>query len=272
MTAQMTINSYWGPRPERPAELAGRCRQLLGTLASISPSFSNWSFVGRAPSSVTGQYKGPDGVANFFRDQYRTVALQDLPGDGLANLIEAGVCRNSDDSPVPLSGYLFGAFTGSGRDTQSISLDAHTGNSYLDNYYVNSVQIKTRPICSQNRSTFTLPVLTAMMFAIARAWDATWASIYPDDLAALWPPPYMKQRPSFNLAWVTYLSPHFAPMVMPPRSAIVEYTQQGGLVMTATNDWFNVINPAHLAVARDIEAAMVPVNALPWPPEAAPES
>ncbi len=41
--------------------------------------------------------------------------------------------------------------------------------------------------------------------------------------------------------------------------------------MTATRDRFDVDNPTHLAVAREIEAAMAPVNALPWPPDAEPE-
>jgi hypothetical protein len=271
MTGEIIINSYWGPRPERPAELAGRCRQLLDRLASISPHFSNWSFVGRAPSSVAGQYKGPDGVADFFRDQYRTVALEYLSGGGLADLIDAGVCRDSDDSPVPLSGYLFGAFTGSGRDAQSVSLNAHVGNSLPDNYYINSIQIKTPQLPHRQHPAFTLQTLIAMMLAVTHFWDTTWAAICPDDLLTLWPPSYMTRRASFNLAWVTYLSPRFAPMVTPPRSAIVEHTPEGGLVMTATRDRFDVANPAHLAVARDIESAMAPVNALPWPPDAAPE-
>jgi hypothetical protein len=57
---------------------------------------------------------------------------------------------------------------------------------------------------------------------------------------------------------------------MPPRSAIVEHTPQGGIVMIATKDRFDVTNPDHLAAAREIEAAIAPVNALPWPPDATP--
>lgn len=271
MTVETTINSYWGPRSEQPAQIAGRCRQLLNRLATISPSFANWSFVSRVPSSVIGDYDGPNGVAKFFREQYQTVTLRDLGEDGLVDLITAGVCRDSDDdSPVPMSGYLFGAFTGSGRDPQSLSFNAHAGNAYRSNYYVNSVQIKTQPLSDANRSIVTSPALTAVMLAVARSWDATWASVYPDDLMSFWPLQNIKKRPSFNLAWITYLSPRFAPMVTPPRSAIIDHTAEGGLVMTATKDRFDATNPAHLAIARDIDAAMAPVNALPWPPEATP--
>lgn len=272
MRVATTINSYWGPRREQPVEIAHRCRQLLDGLAAISPGFTDWSFVSRMPLPIADDYSGPNGVSKFFREQYRTVALHDLAGNGLADLIKAGVRRESDDSPAPASGYLFGGFTGSGDEPQSISLSVHAGNGCPSNYYVNSVQIMTQPLCIANRPLSNLPVLTAMMLAVTRSWDVTWASVYPDDMMSLWPPPSIKMRPSFNLAWITYLSPRFAPMVTPPRSAIVEYTAEGGLVMSATGDRFDVANPTHLAVARDIDAAMAPVNALPWPPDATPEN
>jgi hypothetical protein len=67
------------------------------------------------------------------------------------------------------------------------------------------------------------------------------------------------------LEWVTYLAPRFAPLVTPPASAIVEYLPDGGLLMIATEERFSIDNPAHIAVARDIEAALAPVKALPWP-------
>jgi hypothetical protein len=41
--------------------------------------------------------------------------------------------------------------------------------------------------------------------------------------------------------------------------------------MIATKDRFDVGNELHLAAARRIEAALAPVNALPWPPDATPE-
>jgi hypothetical protein len=36
--------------------------------------------------------------------------------------------------------------------------------------------------------------------------------------------------------------------------------------MAAADTTFSMDNPAHLAVARDINAALAPINALPWPP------
>jgi hypothetical protein len=57
---------------------------------------------------------------------------------------------------------------------------------------------------------------------------------------------------------------------MPPKTAIVEYRPNGGLLMAATDETFITANPRHLAVAHDIEAAIAPLNALPWPPDAEP--
>ena len=132
---------------------------------------------------------------------------------------------------------------------------------------VNTVDIHTKRLNAANAAFITTPIFTSALLAIARAWDATWCAAYPWDIIPLWPKSGPGQ-PHFRMAWITYLSPRFAPMVTPPRSAIVDRTAEGGLVMTATEDRFDVANPAHLAVARDIDAAIAPINALPWPPDA----
>ena len=46
-----------------------------------------------------------------------------------------------------------------------------------------------------------------------------------------------------------------------------ERCADGGLLLAATDDTFRTDNPTHLAVARDIEAALAPFNALPWTAE-----
>jgi hypothetical protein len=134
---------------------------------------------------------------------------------------------------------------------------------------VNSAELLTKPSNEDNAALITLPVFKPALLAIAAAWDATWCAAYPWDILPFWAEPGPGQ-PHFQMAWITYLSPRFAPMVTPPRSAIVERTPQGGLIMISTEERFDVTNPGHLSVARAIEAALAPVNALPWPPEAEP--
>jgi hypothetical protein len=67
---------------------------------------------------------------------------------------------------------------------------------------------------------------------------------------------------------MTYVSPRFAPLIRPFQDIKAETVAGGGLLMVATRDRFDVINPEHMAAARAIDTAMVPLNALPWPPDA----
>jgi hypothetical protein len=61
--------------------------------------------------------------------------------------------------------------------------------------------------------------------------------------------------------WISYIGPRYAHLVTPPQSAVVERRPDGGLLMAATDETFVTANPAHLAAARDIEAAVAPFNA-----------
>ena len=172
MNTSFTVNSYWGPRREGPGQIAARCRALLKSLGRISPDFVDWNFVGRVPSPINRPYDGPAAIAEFLRDQYRTVAFANMSSDDLSRLIEAAVSRTDNDEPTPVSGYFFSAYTGSGREPGSISLTVHAGDCCPNNCYINSVRIETQALCIENQSLLTLPVLKAAMFAIAETWDA----------------------------------------------------------------------------------------------------
>jgi hypothetical protein len=135
-------------------------------------------------------------------------------------------------------------------------------------HYINSARLSTKTLCAENETLLTLPLLKSAMLAIAETFEVTCAAVFPDELMAFWTPRVALPRPTFQLAWVTYISPRFAPLIDPPRGPFVEYTPAGAIVMTATRDRFDVANPLHMAAARRIEAALKPINALPWPPDA----
>jgi hypothetical protein len=244
------IHAYWGARREAPREIGIRFWRMLDSLAAIGPAFSGWRFMGTD----------------------RFLPLPTGPGDELTRLISNCVDTADDGDPTPINGYRFGAGSRSGSKS-SLTIEVHAG-SYAPNmqFHTNTAGLRTRPLNEENIGLITSPVFRAALLAIAAAWDATWCGAYPWDIIPLWPDPIVVGRPTFKMAWITYLSPRFAPMVTPPRSAIVEYTPQGGIVMTATEERFDVANPAHLAAAREIEAALAPVNALPWPPDEQPGS
>jgi hypothetical protein len=240
------IQAYWGPRRETPAQCGLRFRRMLDMLAPIDPAFNGWQFYGAT----------------------RIWPMPTTAGNELARLIAERVARADDGDPTPINGYYFAGSTRASSDT-SLLIDVHAGCYAPSVSLANTVGLETKPLNAANAAFITTPIFTSAILAIVRAWDATWCAAYPWEIIPLWPKPGPGQ-PHFKMAWITYLSPRFGPLVTPPHLAIVDHTAEGGLMMTATEDRFDIANPGHLAVARDIEAALSPINALPWPPDAAP--
>jgi hypothetical protein len=240
--------AYWGARRESPADLGKRYWKMLQMLGAVSPAFSDWKFIG-----LTKFWPLPSG-----------------PGDELTRRIADCVDTADDGDPTPINGYRFGASARAGSKT-SLTIDVHAG-SYAPRmpFYTNTAELQTKPLNEENDGLITSPLFKAALIAMADAWDATWCGAYPSDIIPLWPGRIALGRPTLHMAWITCLSPRFAPMVTPPASAVVEYTPQGGIVMMATKERFEVTNAAHLAAAREIEAAIAPINALPWPPDEQP--
>jgi hypothetical protein len=221
---------------------------MLEALSLIDPAFGPWLFAGAE----------------------RATPLKDLSFAEIANLIAQGVSRADDGDPTPSGGYWMGAATALKRIPRLIDVTVHAGSYAVANYFINSASFNTAPLNAENAAFINFRVFKAAVLAIASTWDATWCG------ASHWGMPEGEKlqilgRPFFGLAWMTYISPRFAPMITPPRTAISERVPGGGLLMIATEERFSADNPAHLAVARDIEAALEPVNALPWPPDAEPQ-
>lgn len=244
MSSRHFITAYWGPRQETPEACAGRYLRMLEALSTIDPVFNNWFFLGRE----------------------RGTLLASLDHNDIAKLISEAIIREDDGTPFVQAGYMFGAANGLTRHPRFIHLGVHAGMYISADYYINTVDLDTEPLSAENADLISVRVMKPAMLAIAAAWDATWCGLRLGDLLKfnVKPKPW---RPHFGLAWMTYLSPRFAPMIAPPPSAITEKLPGGGLLMIATEERFSVENPAHLAVARGIEAALAPVNALPWPPD-----
>lgn len=245
MTTEYAITAYWGPRRDDPAACATRLLRMLDALSEIDPVFGNW----------------------YCASRMKMVRAASLNRETLTALIAKGVSREDDGTAFAENGYWFGAFNDTRKNPRAIEISIHAGCATSGN----RVSLKTMPLNAENASFIDVRVLKPVMLAIVSAWDATWCAAYPWSLLDL----RSKRdapRPWFSLAWMTYIPPRFAPMVTPPRSAISERLPNGGLLMIATEERFETENPAHLTVARDIEASLAPLNALPQPSDAAPEN
>lgn len=136
-------------------------------------------------------------------------------------------------------------------------------------FYINTATLRSKPLCDENASLLTFGVLKPALQVLVSQWQPTWCRLAPMGLISLETQRLQQsRRPFFGMAWVSYLSPRFAPMVTPAASAITEHLPDGGLLTTATKERFDVDNPNHVAAARAIAASLEPVNALPWPPDA----
>jgi len=102
------------------------------------------------------------------------------------------------------------------------------------------------------------PVFKAALNAIVDEWQVDYARAYPEDLKTF------RRRPdplTFDLAWMTYLSPKFARNVAAPDGMRVERTRDGGLLMIAADETFDTSNPKHMAAAESIRTALAGLNA-----------
>ncbi|MGO9006286.1 MAG: Imm52 family immunity protein [Beijerinckiaceae bacterium] len=240
------IAAHWGRRLETPTALAERVRCLIRRFEAIDPVLAHW-------------YE--------WLSETRVVPL-DLSSVSLSKRIAATVYYREDGTPLYNFGYHFVVSNNNKNKwgPRGFTLTIHAGADARPNFLTLDTDYGFVP----DPDIITYAIFKAAILAVAECFDAIYCDAYPADLAVLWPDGGRRTR-ALVLAWMIYISPRFAHLITPPPTAIVEYRPNGGLFMAATDETFVTANPKHLAVARDIEAAIAPLNALPWPPDAEPE-
>ena len=237
------ILASWGPRAETPDHLASRMLksvQQLSRFAFIAPSW-------------------------FAIEEGKLLAVCATSRTSMAEEIAKGVTKSRDGKQQqPYYGYSMWMY-----NAPEISWSARRYRFGLhggaDDQYVSN----TLSFCSDSDTEQTcrpdLDVASRVLLSLAEPFEVTYAIAFSDGLSSLWRTG--REAPTMQLAWISYIAPRFAHLVTPPPSAIVEHRSDGGLLMAASDEAFDVDNPRHMAVAREIEAAVAPFNALPWPPE-----
>jgi hypothetical protein len=236
-------DAIWGPRRETPAALAARFINLLDRLKAVDPVFDGW----------------------LWTDQDdQTVAFEEIKRD-LPAAIDAKISRDDDGDPEPIYGYRFYVYNSIEWEPRGLSISVHGGCWSDSDLITNNVWISTAEYADPDPAIITFPIFKAAVLAAAETFDAIWSTAYSKDLMMLGLGPSY-----YRLGWISYVGPRFAHLITPPSSAIVERRPNGGLLMAATDEPFSVSNPAHVAAARDILAAVAPLAALPWPPDVEP--
>jgi hypothetical protein len=239
-----SIYASWGPRAEPPESIAASYLACTDRLKQIHPAYDNWIF----------DFNGKPKKFDALRGK-------------LAEAVAVNVARAEDGDPTPIYGYWATVTNTMNKShSRSISLHVKAGSWVNNEYFCNSAEIKTGNRVVPDPAIIAYPAFKAALLALVESFDVTYCSAYPQQITNFWDP-----SNHLRIAWMSYVSPRFAPLITPPPIAIAERTAQGGLLMSATAETFRVDNPAHLAAARDILKALAPFEALPWPPDAKPE-
>ncbi|MEW6438709.1 MAG: Imm52 family immunity protein [Pseudomonadota bacterium] len=233
---------FWQGRAETPEELAVRWLKLIARFQAIDPIFAHW-------------YVWPD-------------VRHPLPFDTdvatLAEKITADVTMSDTGKPLPGLGCQFFARNNlaSKRGPRSFQIDMFAGRSV--DYPLNRISLCTDYGVVPDSDLITYRIFKSALLALAETFEATIGLTGPANITDFWPKPWDARR-GLPLAWISYIGPRFASLITPPASAVVEHRPDGGLLMAATDEAFDTANPKDLAIAREIEAAAAPFNALPYP-------
>ncbi len=243
MTSRYRILAYWGPRPETPAACAPKALQMFEALSKLDPVFANWSI-------------------NSLNE--KPVPISSLGVEQILQIIASGQhYTDVGHQPMRDLGYSIYAHNNLLKP-RTLSMSTKLGGYTTSNQFANKISIHTRWPCEE--PFIDIRILKPVLLALVQIWNANWGDVSPMEFYEQLPRDKNRHSPRFRGGWMTYLSAPFAAKIEPPHSAICERTPGGGLLMTATKERFDVANPAHVAVARDINAALAPLNALPWPP------
>jgi len=230
------IRAGWEARAETPDELAARFLRMIDALKKIDPAFSLWTCGGMRSVDF-----------EKIRDRY-------------AEEIAAGLSRSDWGEPTPVYGYWFAATTRDVPRERYFVVRCHAGGTVKESF-PNSIILETSSLANLKPDPRVLSyrVFRPALAAIVDAWNPAHTGAYSQQLIEKY-----GGGSYFSPAWLQYLCPWLAQKITPPSTVMSERLPNGGLLMMATTETFDVDNPAHLAAAQDMAAAMAPLNALPW--------
>jgi hypothetical protein len=223
------ITATWGPRAETPSELSTRFFRMIEAFKQIDPVFGQWLY-GRRSSLES--HRG-----NFAKEIEETVERDDF----------GEIERNS--------GYWFGVRSPDGPAlNRRFSINCHVGKSY-GNEYANEVIVKESTSVQPAPEMHSRRIFYPALLAVVEAWDPVTVEANCG---------WLVQRKSYDAhfrpAWMRYLCPGLAQKAKPPKSAIIEYLPNGGVLLSATEQTLDVDNPNHVAAAEKIAAALAGLN------------
>lgn len=235
------VETYWRPRRESTRDCAVRLIRMLNGLAETHRAFSHWNKQAKTRAAANKPaWSMPPDIDELTQVFERGKQYKDVPRE-----------------PWPEMGFSISAWNGRDRP-HAASLGIRSG-VYADwRPFPNTADLSLNAAGPDNADLIKLTVLRPALLSFATAWEPDygvvicweyWERLFGDR-------PY----PPFRSGWMTYLAAPYASRVTPPPAAIVESVPGGGLLLLATTERFSMDNPAHLAIADAIQAALDPIQ------------
>ena len=188
--------------------------------------------------ALTGWYRGVDG--------------RGMPVPLEAEAVEAAIAAGDQET-----GYNLNTKTDiSGRGPRVFEFNMKGGDAWF-----NVVTFGTEDLSEADPALIRYDLFRSALLTVVETFEAQHANVFTNALQRLWA--RAPNQSTFPVAWIAYVGPRLAPLVTPPPTALVERRADGGVLMAATTEPFDVGNPTHMAAARDIERAGLPLSRTP---------
>lgn len=236
----------WGVRREDARECAVRLARMFESLRAIDPLFWPWHFRGFPP-----------------RRSKQSLSAEPPGLDVLTAAFEKG--KNYYDrprAPIPELGYTLGGGT-QRTGNESVSFLMSVGAWNDSKYFANNVGVEQDWFCKEQFALTSSEIFGAAMRAMVIAWDADYGIVSDRGYVTRFLDSQEGRRlPPFWSGWIVYLASRFAEHVVPPPQAFVEAVPGHGVMIYATRETFDLDNPAHVAAADAILAALAPIQGM----------
>ncbi|MBN9681453.1 immunity 52 family protein [Corallococcus sp. NCRR] len=229
---------YWLTRLEPVDACARRLESFLGMMAPLEPTWSRW-------------YQS---AATFEKARKRQVQPDAMT---LAKLLGKKSNRIGD-------GSRFWLWAGESPDETS-GVNGCCGGS--SPYLTSTCILNPLGTSEVAKRVVTAPVMTGVVRAMALAWEPEVALATSNEHRQLITAGRFPEPGTF-VGWVTYLADFRGPVPPLPSSVQVEHLPDRGTLITLTQEKFSASNPAHVALAADVQARLQAAGLLtplrPW--------
>ncbi|RKG68982.1 hypothetical protein D7V80_10680 [Corallococcus sp. CA054B] len=229
---------YWLVRSEPVEDCARRLESFLGRIAPLEPTWNRWHQTAATFEKARKRQVQPDAatLAKLLGQKSNRI------GDSSRFWLWAG------ETPDETSG-INGRCGGSSTHLSSTCILHSLGQS----------EVAKRVV--------TAPVMTSVVRAMALAWEPEFAlatsNQHVDTIVT-------EQFPKLGTygGWVMYFADFRGPVPPLPAPVQVEHIPDWGTLITLTPEKFTVSNPAHVALAADVQARLQDAGLLkplrPW--------